>query len=240
MTQAYTQDLYATIINRLNDWLNVAGGNVSDIGLDLMNRAQARLQREVEWDGRIYRHTCVMTGLSTPMPDNFLQEVRVFHDLNGDGKPDYFYYQNGDAQNGYKKEDVFALATGHVITFTFFSPLQGTPIVEYIPVLADFTGTGTEYSYFPGELILKLAQLIHSEEMPDDMTNGGLKAIEKSYQMQLQEYRRAHYGANRDTKRIITDYHGNSIRPGNMSLDGMNDGRSSSFSRDTDIVQYGT
>jgi hypothetical protein len=89
----------------------------------------------------------------------------VYEDTDGNGKPDRFYYNRSTYQDdGYYVNNSFTKASGHSRTITFYDTPSNTIYMEYVVALDDFTGTGTEYSFFPSNLLLAKAQMLYLED----------------------------------------------------------------------------
>lgn len=175
-------ETYATdILLPLKDWLgnNITGQNVTNIPLSLANRAQKNIWMLREWQ-RLFKDTLLtLTNSATTLPADFGRVVSVGSDLAGTGKYDYHYMREGDYGTGYKITGTFDKATGTVLTMTFFTPYDtGTGIyLRYIPIIPDFTGSGTEYTYFPANLIILQAQCIRTLEKGDVKEHQSLKIM---------------------------------------------------------------
>src|SRR5574343_1580120 len=139
------------------------------------------------WDGLIAYSTLTLVGRAASMPAAFGGQLcRVYCDTNSDGKPDRYYFRDGPEANGYKLVNVFAKATGHAWTITFLSDPPISPVVVYPKVLDDFAGSGTEYSYFPPDLLVATAKTIHIKE--SDLVGVEYQVIENEQAILLRDY----------------------------------------------------
>jgi hypothetical protein len=162
-------DLFANIKNAFLDWMDDqdnTGGNVADTALSTLNRAQDNLERYECWDGLVKDANLTLGGTdgrTANLPTDFSGEiVAVGTDPTGDGKLDTLYFKDStDISNGYKIRYVFTPATGYAGTIQFLSTPQNTPVIRYKIKLTAFTGRGTEYSFFPFDLLLAEAKYIH-------------------------------------------------------------------------------
>ena len=225
----YINDTYANIKNRLLDWLQVddTGGNVSSVSLDLINRAQAWLWGYRAWAYFITTSSLTLTNKAVALPADFGRIVRVWHDSDSDGKPDFFYHHKGDVARGYELRDAFLKASGHAWTITFYSNPTYTPKLEYMKLLPDFAGSGTEYSYFPGELILRTAQMLH---YGDAEMVGNEYSIVKDLQAQaLRDYEQSHQYVNEDSIMPINDDQGQRVEIDSFAMDGSTDGYTNNY-----------
>lgn len=166
-SETYSED----IAPPLKDWLNnrVSGINVSDVCLSLVNRAQKNIWHLREWQ-RLYKDaTLTITNNAASLPADFGREIYIGSDLSGSGKEDYIFKREGEIGIGYKITGSFSKSSGQTLTITFYEPYEtGTSIkLRYVPYLEDFTGSGTEYSYFPANLIILQAQVIRTMEKGD-------------------------------------------------------------------------
>ena len=166
---------YTELKNRLSDFLQISdGGNVDNIGLDLLNRAQQALWAHCEWEWLRKSATLsvdTVTFLAT-LPADFGRLICVGWDTTGDGIFEgYFDGVGGDDPTRFcELRDTFDKSTGHSMDLYFGRVPTWTPVVKYIALLDDFAEVDSqnqpivEYSFFPADLILRQAQVIHLEE----------------------------------------------------------------------------
>jgi hypothetical protein len=216
-------DLYATIKNRLSDVLNIGdNGAVADPVKEYANRAQRRLWQESDWDALIKESALtIATGNLASVPLDFGREVTMYQDTNGDGKPDFFYYKDGRARGGYKVVNTFVKSgtgAGNTLKFQFYQAPASTVYLRYMVKLDDFTGSGDEYSFFPADLVVITAQMIHMTEAGIDPNQ--LQAIKDERQRQINIYRAEALNNNQDTAREIKDASGNTVIMDTPLLDG--------------------
>lgn len=216
---AYHSDLFSEIKNRLTDWLESTGGAVTALEKDLLNRAQRSLWNNAPWDYLVKTQALALTNKAATLPADFGKVLSVWHDSDGDGRPDFYYYNSSRyADNGYYIRDAFAKATGHAWTITFFAAPSNTPYLEYQATLANFADSGTEYSFFPGDLLLLKAQEIHITEM--GLVGSEYQAIKTRLEEELRDYKQAHQWINHDPRVVQNDWHGDPIEVPNYALDG--------------------
>ncbi|CAK0764434.1 conserved hypothetical protein [Gammaproteobacteria bacterium] len=212
-------DTYAQIKARLTDWLESTGGAVTSIELDLLNRAQKSLWQYRPWDYLVKKQALTLANKSANLPSDCGQILDVYHDSDGDGRPDYHYYNESRfSDNGYTIANAFTMQSGHALSIAFFSNPTNTPVLKYQKTLSDFTGTGTEYSYFPGDLLLLKAQEIHITE--SGLVGPEYNAITKRLSDELRDYEQAHQDLNQDTRVVQNDVLGDPIDMPGYSLDG--------------------
>lgn len=228
----YFTDTYEDIEKRLNDWLIDEGGNVTDLALDLLNRAQKSLWNAAPWEYLIVDLALTLNASrAVVLPVGFGKVIDVYHDSDGDGRPDFHYYKDGRLDNGYTIRDSFSKASGHSFTMTFFASPSVVPHLLYQKQLDDFAGTGTEYSYFPGDLLLLQAQFIHLTDA-GVIENNEYKPIVSRYEREMHQYKVAHQWVNEEMRVIVNDDSGVEIATDQYSLDGGSDGILDSNRRD--------
>jgi hypothetical protein len=190
----------SSIRNRLVDWLNVSplGGNVPNLDLDLVNRAQQWLQAYRQWDSLVTIYTLavqdntintVVYPKSSVCPSDMKSILEVYVDNAVVGKPSiYFYEEDCDVAFRYTKLYIWDNSTGGywLISWPSVSPLLSAPKLKYIKILADYTGADGELSYFPPNLLLRCAQKIHIEEK--GITGDNVNPIMLSFQEELRMY----------------------------------------------------
>jgi hypothetical protein len=230
MSDIYTVP-YSTFSKRLDDWLIELGGEVTNLTLDLFNRAQDWLLLRRDWEDLIVRYELTLSNDSASLPSDLSRILRVWHDSDGDGKPDFYYYAYARHDDGYYVSDSFTKSGGHSKTATFYRTPSHTPTVEYIKTLEHFTGSGVEYSFFPPDLLLRTAQKTHIEEA--DLVGNEYQAIINSHAEMLRDYEASHQYRNRDMRSEVLDDHGDPIDVEQYNLSGdtdrWNDGYDNSY-----------
>jgi hypothetical protein len=216
---------YSTFSKRLTDWLNTSGGEVTNLTLDLLNRAQQWLCLYRAWDGLTVRTQLTLSDKDITLPSTFSGAcVAVYTDSNGDGKPDKYYYRDGEVGSGYRAQNTFAKATGHSWKFTFFAAPASNPVVVFPVPLDDFAGTGTEYSFFPTNLLLATAKKLHIEE--SDLVGPEYESILRAHDELLREFEHSHQHQNIEWRMRQLDTDGNEV--GNEGYD-LNGGSETAF-----------
>jgi hypothetical protein len=221
----YRNRKYSEFSPTLTDWLREEGGAVTDLTLSLINRAQDWLYQYRAWDEliKVEQRTLSATN-SITMPATYGGILlAVFCDTNGDHKPDRYYYKDGAIDSGYRLQNTFAKATGHSVVLQFFSTPPANPYIKYPVVLADFTGSGTEYTFFPSDLLLATAQLIHIQEA--DLVGNEYKAILDKQATLLRDYEQSHQHQNVELNMRQTDESGEQIANDSIDLDSGSDAR---------------
>lgn len=214
-------DTYNNIANRFKDWLpaNNTGGNVTDVTLSFMNSAQNNLWQKYNWEYLVKEYSLTMTSDAQALPSDCGKIIRVAHDSDNDGRFDFDYFNNTrDTARGYKLRDAFTKAAGHVQTIEFFNSPSHTPVLVYQMELDQFEGTGTEYSFFPMELLLLQAQMLYQGE--GGLVDSELDRIRIQYNETLLDYVQSHQYNNSDMVFEVNDYEGNRIEFDGMSLNG--------------------
>lgn len=206
----YNNETYAEISPRLSDWVQFSsGGNVGNPTLDLLNRAQNWLIDYLKWEGVTKRVTLSITNKVATLPSDLVAILSVYEDADSDGRPDTFYYASGNTGEGYLVTDSFTKAAGQAKTITFFNTPNNSVTLEYQGQLYDFTGEGTEYSFFPGELLIRTAQLIHIEET--GLSGAEMGVIRNSQAKLAESYRAKSQYNNRKLSMRINDALGNEV-----------------------------
>lgn len=234
----YHADTYTEFQNRIQDWLNAAGtgANISDLPLDLANRAQMWLTMYKPWSDMIKVTTLTVTDNEASMPSDFARLVSVYYDVDSDGKPEGYYYNQGRINGGYKLVDSFTKDSGHSRKIVFFNTLSQTPVLKYQFKLDDFTGSGTEYSFFPGNLLLRTAQRLHIVET--GLTDREMLILIDEQKKDLRDYEQAHHYVDAEMRLSINDDNGLEIDTYAVDLAGNIDGgrdRTRGLSRSTDF-----
>jgi hypothetical protein len=199
----FFKDTYSQIAARFKAWLQNDNSNdfVQDLALDYLNQAKdSLLGRPVRgWDYLTVDYVPLALGGSTGLEITFPAEaqkiIAIYTDPSGIRKPAIFYVKDGRAPNGGEFISVFNKASGFVWSFKFYYQPTGAIYVRYQKALEDFTGTETEYSPFPGELLLLEAQRIRCR---DKGLTPEWKMLKEDYDEKLKNFTMQHQGNNED------------------------------------------
>jgi hypothetical protein len=229
---AFYNEKIATIRARLRDWLKITGGEVVSLDLDLLNRAHQWIQSYRNWD--CLRKTATLTvadntinAISYPkssiLPVDVSSIYSVYVDNAVVGKPNIYFYENdSDVAYRYTKEYIYdsadATKSYWVISWPSVSPLLSSPKMEYVRILADFTGVGDEYSFFPGELLLRTAQKIRVDEK--GMTGDNVAQLLLSFQESLNRFERMNQSNNVRPDLVPKNKFGQPIHINGYRMDG--------------------
>ena len=217
----YFADTYSQIAARFTSWLSdraTSDANISNVPLDYANRAQQKLWQYRAWLYLLKEHTLVFSGLEAPLPTDFGKVICVGQDTNSDGKIEFFMFESGNRIDGYKIRDTFTKASGHSFKMVFHQAPAVTPIVYYQATLADFTASGTEYSYFPGNLLLLTMQELALIDA--GLVGNDLVVIQQTIKRELRDYEQAHQWVNAPMYTVQLDAYGRPINIEGYSLDG--------------------
>lgn len=215
-------DLFSNVYNRYLDWLNDqanTGGNVTNNALDTINRAQRNLWQYRAWCELVKTASLTVTNLVASLPSDYGRLISMWHDSDSDGKPDFYYYLEGRPDNGYRLRDPFTKAGGHSRTVTFFRAPSYTPQIEYQFALDDFTNVGTEYSFFPEDLLFAEAQLIHVADGAF-IAGNDINTIEKRRNELRRDFEDAHQWLNADMRMQSNDSFGHEVQQEEYAMDG--------------------
>jgi hypothetical protein len=207
----------------LLDWLTNSGSskNVTDLPLSLANRAQKNLWAKKPWVGLVKTTSLALTNGRAFLPNDFGRIVDVHADMDGNGVGDYWLYEGDSYDRGYKIEPYFTKESGPInrIAFNYAQPVA--PRMRYQKMLEDFTGTGTEYSFFPSELVIIEAQRINT------LGKGNIKeyqAFNAAFIECYQDYCNSAQWVNHDNEPRINDRFGYEISSESFSLGGNTQG----------------
>lgn len=232
----YHAHTYKEIADRFNDWMriNPIGANVTNRTLDIANSGQDWLTMYKPWSDMIKVVTLTILSSQADLPDDFARLINVHYDVDGDGRPEGYYYNRGAQNRGYKLIDTFAKGGGHSRVIKFFNTIGQAPILTYQYRIDDFAGEGDEYSFFPKNLLLLTMQMIHIDET--GIIIPAIKAIHAAQAKALRDYEQAHHWVDMELRREIKDDFGRVINTYDVSLDGGEATRDSTrgLSRSTD------
>lgn len=204
----YMSNTYVELKNTLDDWIQEIGGAVSNRPLSLLNRAQEILTMYRPWEDMITDTELTVTDLTVSLPSDMAQLIMLYADLDNNGKPDYYYYSQAWLERGYTLKNTFSKATGHSRTALFYTAPTLGVWCRYTYKLEDFTDDEVtpQLSFFPGELLLAQARVLH-------LTETGLSGPEmqiniKSLEDKLTDYEQSHHFVDTDLNRDILDRDG--------------------------------
>jgi hypothetical protein len=185
----------------MKDWLIVSpsGGYTANLDLDLLNRANQWLQAYRRWDSLVAITTltvqdntinAVVYPKSSICPTDVKAILEIYVDNAVIGKPNiYFYEEDSDVATRYTKQLIWSKTSAApywLLSWPSVSPLLSSPKLKYNRMIDDYTGVGTEYSFFPPNLLVRCAQKIHIEEK--GITGDNVNPVIASFQEELKIY----------------------------------------------------
>lgn len=158
-------DTYSDLALTFNEWLEnspTGGDYVSDVTLDLANRAQDSLWSDPPngWALLTRSEQLTISSLVATLPAGCGILLRVYSDTDEDGKQDKYYFKDGQLIEGFKFIPAFTKAAGHSTTIQFYQSPDEPIYCDYQIKLDAFAGTGTEYLFFPKSLMLGKMQYL--------------------------------------------------------------------------------
>ena len=228
----YTET-YTEVSNRFKEWMtdrDNTGDYVTNISLDYINRARQVLSEKTFWDDLMKHSDLTVASRIATFPSDYGRTYGMYHDADGDDKADWHYYKDGKYDKGYKLIRNYDKTTGSTFTATFYRAPDYTPILLYQVSLANFVGSGTEYLFFPAELLLKQAQILYKEDADD--LGGDYDRIINSFKQLLMEHKAGHQFSNPDYVMEQNDATGNLVQNEDYSLDGGGDGYNNTNNND--------
>jgi len=242
----FPNNVYATAYNRMKDWLieSNSGGAVTDLARDLLNRAQEELRMYRMWEELSKREALTVNAQKVAfLPDDCGEVLGIYHDSDGDGRPDYWYWNRSKRpDDGYFSINDFDRLGGYQRSFQFYNAPSHTPILWYVRTLEEFEGTGLasddkEYSFFPLDLLLVTAQVIHRGE--EDVVDGSIGVLQARKNQLLTDYEEAHQWINTDLRMDVNDVDGNEVIIEEYSLLGTGHQNLSRYDNDQDYRGLG-
>ena len=156
-------ETYLEISNRFKSFLQASsiGTLLPDVAKDYLNRAQRWLQLETPWTGLVVDTPLTIIDFIATFPSDFISLVSLGHSIIDDGKINWYYYRDAAGYEGYTLIPVFSKDVGMVWKAKFSGSYPYSPnVCRYQKKLSDFTATGTEYSFFPGDLLFAVAKYL--------------------------------------------------------------------------------
>jgi hypothetical protein len=218
-------DTYESIAASFDAWIE--SSQEGELSLEYANRAQDSLLNEAPrgWDylTKYDRLTLGGTsGLEATLPADIGVLLQVYSDTDEDGKPDYWYYRNGEIHEGFRFLSGFTKAAGHSTSIQFYmAPLEPL-FAKYQARLEDFDGEGTEYSFFPKNLVLRKMQ--HLRCLDKGLLNEW-KVFEADFSKELELFKDKYQNIVEAMELSVKDSRGRSITMPGYSVNGVGPGR---------------
>ena len=206
-------DTYSGLAATFNEWLEnspTGGDYVADITLDYANRAQDSLWSDpaTGWTLLMRSEALTISNLVASLPSGCGLLVHVYSDDDSDGKPDRYYFKDGRLIDGFKFVPGFAKATGHTRSIRFFQAPIEPVYCDYQVRLDAFAGTGTEYLFFPKNLMLGKMQYLRC--LDKGMLNEW-KAIEVEFEKELKRFKNQHQNTTEAPDITVKDFAGKEV-----------------------------
>jgi len=161
---------------------------------------------------------------SSILPTDLSTIFSVYVDNATVGKPNIYFYENdNDIAQRYTKQYIYDSSdptkSYWLILWPSVSPLLSNPKCEYLRIVPDFTGSeADEYTFFPGELLLRTAQKIRIDEK--GLTGDNNQALLLSFRENLAQFERMNQSNNVRPDMVPKNRFGQPIRIGGYRLDG--------------------
>ena len=213
-------ETFSDIANRFQLWAQTknAGTLIANTRKDYLNRAQRWLQLERAWDAQVVSTSLTVSNSYASLPTDLISLVAIGYDQDGDGKAEWYYYKDGTRGHGYRLVPTHTKAAGTTWQIQLFTGWPYVPnLVLYQEKLDDFEDTGTEYSLFPGELLIRVAQMIYQGEYEKD--NNKYNRLHNDVLNLLKKYEGMQY-QNTEMRRDVLDDNGNPIHLESYTLSG--------------------
>lgn len=218
----YTDTYNDNVKPVLSDWLTNSnrGRSVTDLPLSLANRAVKNLWMMRPWSDLVIPVDITLLGNSYTFPATYGRLIDVYADMAGNGVPSYWYYNGDNYEHGFVLRNAFAKSTGHSWTIAFYFA-QSSIKMRYQKLLDEFTGTGTEYCYFPSNLIILEAQKINTLEKGNSKEYAMLNS---AFEPIFHDYCNCNQWVCADASPRMNDRNGNEVMMSAYSLDGTESG----------------
>lgn len=220
-------NLYSDAYKRMVDFIveSNTGGSVENLARDLLNRAQEQLRMYRMWEELTRRETLTVNSSNNSyLPTDCGEIIGIYHDSDNDGRPDWWYWNRSKrVDQGYYFGNDFDRLSGYSRYFHFFTAPNHTPILWYVRTLEAFVGTNTsgddtEYSFFPLDLLVVTAQIIHRSEQ--DIIENSYEVLELRRQQLLADYEQSHQWINADMGMEVNDANGDLVYMNEYNLSG--------------------
>ncbi len=196
----------------------------ANLGLKVINLAKDWLCMYKPWRDLLVLYQATFdpaTRLMT-LPPDYGQIVEVYTDPSNIGKPMWVYtLRDNDISKRYDEVSTYTIAGGHVrkLQWPPMVYIPQNPWIRYSKVLEDYTGTGTEISFFPMMIMLVVCKKI-LQDFYGVPANQDPKWIQQRVMEEIRVLSGYAYENNVSMDPAIKDMFGNPIRILGASLDG--------------------
>lgn len=235
------KDTFEDIATSFNSWVDsdiTDATYVSNLVLEYANRAQESLLSEAAlgWQYLTKTVQLSLSGLTAALPSDYGLLINCYADTDSDGKPDFYYFKDGELLEGFKLLPNFTKSAGHAFSIQFYqNPLEPL-FIDYQTALEDFTGEGTEYSFFPHNLIFRKMQHLRclDKGMLDEW-----KALSTDFKIEMDKFKSQHQNIAGTIGIQVNDSRGFGVRlpRNNLSSYGASSGRMVGKTNDQDIYR---
>jgi hypothetical protein len=196
------------------DSSSTGGEYITDLTVEYANRAQEALWFDPPMGWDYLTKTAELTlggtsGLEVTLPADFGVLLQVYSDTDRDGKPDYYYFKDGRLLEGFKFNDAFTKAAGHVFSLQFYQSPMMPLFAKYQAKLEKFEGSEEEeYSFFPKNLLLRKMQHLRclDKGMLDEW-----KALSVDFERDLAKFKSQHQNIVASPEMQLNDASGSPV-----------------------------
>jgi hypothetical protein len=215
-------DNAATLINRIKDVLVYSdyGNNITNLALDMANRAQAWISMYRPWDflKKVVTLTIGADRICS-LPTDLNTILRIYVN-NGDGGQYVDYYPDAPAvEERYELFDDFTASAGHVwyIQLPSAASIVGPLSLKYTYDLPNITAED-QFLFYPSELLLRAAHKLHIADkgLTGDRVDNALAEFERV----MANFIRNSQHMNQKMDLNIHNKYGTPVKIGGHALDG--------------------
>jgi len=205
-------DLYSDVLIKLGIYVE-SDVNEDNLGLILINEARQNLSRMKIWHNMLVHTDLTITDNIAVLPSDIL-DLRIYaidQDTDDDLYPDQdsgFFYM-GTNTTGYEFIPSGNKDTGYTTVLHFYDPPVSKIHCIYQRKLENFIGAGTEYTFFPGSLIVKYALWNHYSK--EGLTNNDVSHLWNNFQKELESYIISVQNVNTKKEYLVNDSNGKRI-----------------------------
>lgn len=155
--------IVSDVLPAINDALNIRGGEVSNVGLSLINRARNFIWGYKPWGLFIGETTLTLdSSLEADAPSDFGRVYKIT--ASSDIYKPVYSYNNPDKNYRYTFNNTITTTGGYDINFRFYGNTSTSVFMKYIKKIDAAVSDNAHYLLFPANLIIAAALWLHASD----------------------------------------------------------------------------
>ena len=205
--------IVSDVLPTINDYLNVRGGEVTSLGLSLINRARAHLWQYKPWTYLSSAATVTLDSVGeSALPTGFGRVHRITSDANT--LFPVYAFRHTDKTLRYDFVNTAAVATGITQKIKFFNS-QTSVYMVYIQKI-DAVSTNAHFLLFPANLVIRAAEWIFA--IDEQQKESKIQSLESALNREIRDFQQYYHADNAQMVLAQRDFSGSDIANGSISM----------------------